>query len=391
MSKSCPHATFISADTRPSDPAYTRRCVRIVSAIAILFALSSPIRAGSEGYDPAPVDWAYYEKIWVKDLPAAAADEPRLPQFEVNRAAVFLDDAALKFTRQNRCATCHTNVAYLMARASFNAAGSPATANEIRSLLLDSAAGHQAQPDAYLPMYLLPIASAIMVFDARNHTGVDPRVQNIIAGIWKLQDANGGWHYPTRGFLPLMERDARYVATMFALAAGYAPQEYFATQRARTGLQNLRSFLRSRLPGNDHDKAVLLWASARTPGLLNRNERSSYRNGLLRLQNTDGGWTLPRLGQWPRHDGAPNDPNGPSDGYATALVTLALCENGYRSDREPIRRSIHWLESNQRASGRWFTRSTYSDRFRNYLSNMATAYAVMALDSCRKDSLHDLR
>jgi squalene-hopene/tetraprenyl-beta-curcumene cyclase len=88
------------------------------------------------------------------------------------------------------------------------------------------------------------------------------------------------------------------------------------------------------------------------------------------------------MGTWPRHDGAPNDPHGPSDGYATSLAALALCESGYGKSTAPLRSAIAWLERNQRASGRWFTRSTYSDRFRNYLSNMATAYAIMALDSC---------
>jgi hypothetical protein len=110
---------------------------------------------------------------------------------------------------------------------------------------------------------------------------------------------------------------------------------------------------------------------------------SGIEKDLLKLQNADGGWTLPALGRWPRHDGAPNDPKGPSDGYATGLTTMTLCEAGYRLQDRPIRNAIAWIETHQRTSGRWFTPSTYSDQFKNYLSNMGTAYAIMALKSCK--------
>jgi hypothetical protein len=103
----------------------------------------------------------------------------------------------------------------------------------------------------------------------------------------------------------------------------------------------------------------------------------------LKLQNADGGWTLPALGRWPRHDGATNDPKGPSDGYATGLTTMALCEAGYGLGDRPIRNAIAWIETHQRTSGRWFTPSTYSDQFKNYLSNMGIARAIMALKSCK--------
>lgn len=48
-----------------------------------------------------------------------------------------------------------------------------------------------------------------------------------------------------------------------------------------------------------------------------------------------------------------------------------------------MKRAPGWIQQHRRESGRWYTRSLYSDRFQNYLSNMGTAYAVMALNSCR--------
>src|SRR5580658_10933001 len=145
----------------------------------------------------------------------------------------------------------------------------------------------------------------------------------------------------------------------------------------------LQTFIRSNLPSNIHDRAMLLWASVRTPGLLDAEERAAYAHSILALQKEDGGWALPSFGGWPRHDGAPNEPDGDSDGYATSLATLVLCQEGYSIKDAPIRRAVTWIRQHQRVSGRWYTRSLYSDRFQNYLSNMGTAYAVMALNGCR--------
>jgi squalene-hopene/tetraprenyl-beta-curcumene cyclase len=131
---------------------------------------------------------------------------------------------------------------------------------------------------------------------------------------------------------------------------------------------------------------VLLWASVRTPGLLKPQERTDYVDSILALQQPDGGWALPSLGTWPRRDGASNDPHV-SDGYATSLAALALCQRGYSLKDAAIRRAVTWIQHNQRASGRWYTRSLYSDRFQNYLSNMGTAYAVMALSSCHSEQI----
>jgi squalene-hopene/tetraprenyl-beta-curcumene cyclase len=102
---------------------------------------------------------------------------------------------------------------------------------------------------------------------------------------------------------------------------------------------------------------------------------------LLALQRDDGGWSLPSLGDWRRLDGRPNDKRAPSDGYATGLVLYVLRRAGVAATAEPVRRGVTWLKANQRASGRWFTRSLNRDRGHS-ISNAGTAYAVMALKAC---------
>jgi len=102
---------------------------------------------------------------------------------------------------------------------------------------------------------------------------------------------------------------------------------------------------------------------------------------LRELQRADGGWCLPSLGKWKRRDGRPNDPNSPSDGYATGLVVFVLREAGVSSDDPAIQRGIAWLKSHQRASGRWFTRSLNDDE-EHYIADAGTCLAVMALRRC---------
>jgi squalene-hopene/tetraprenyl-beta-curcumene cyclase len=348
------------------------------------------IRQGQAAYDTTPVDWTLYEKYWVEGIPKAEADEPFLATFDPQKATALLDDVALKWTRQNKCATCHTNVSYLMVRPLLGSEAAEAT-REIRQTLKEYAVTAKGGPPELESFFIAPIASALAVNDGLRGGALDPDTRQLLNYLWTLQQSDGGWKYTTHDMLPFLERDFYYVALLVALAVGYAPDAYSASDEAKAGLAKLQSFIRNRPPENLHDKAVLLWASVRTPGLISSEQQVAYERALLGSQQKDGGWTLPSLGSWPRKDGAPNDPNGLSDGYATGLVAMALCQRG-RTERDvSVARAIRWLRSHQRVSGRWYTRSTYSDRFRNYISNMGTAYALMAIDRCSRRDTTDGR
>jgi len=346
--------------------------------------------AAAIGDDRDPVDWSAYERWWLKGLPPATRDESRLKVYDPGKAISFLGGVALKWTRQNRCGTCHTNLPYLMARPTTRETKTDSKSSEIRRLLLAYSSERMLKPDEFIAMTVGPIASALALNDAFTTGKLDFQVRNLLDYVLRIQSAQGGWQYPTPPFLlPFLERDRAYLAYLVALGVGYAPGRYYEATSARVGFGKLQSFIRHHLPANAHDKAVLLWASVRTPGLLSSAEQADYENELRGLQNRDGGWTLPSMGEWHRHDGAPNSPKGESDGYATGLVTLVLCERGSISSSSSIHRAIEWLKNNQRVSGRWFTRSLYSDRFKNYLSNMGTAYALMAINLCAGTELLD--
>ena len=48
--------------------------------------------------------------------PENKADEPKIKSFSLSKGAEFLDQAAVNWSRKQKCASCHTNVPYLIAR-----------------------------------------------------------------------------------------------------------------------------------------------------------------------------------------------------------------------------------------------------------------------------------
>jgi squalene-hopene/tetraprenyl-beta-curcumene cyclase len=355
-----------------------------VLLLAVTHAIATPTgQAVSPAYDQAPVDWAAYRKMWLRNFPRATPAEALLGAYSEDKAKVFLDDVSLKWVRQNRCGTCHTTVSYLMARPLIGNASERAAWNDVRASVSGFAAEQITTHSPAAAFFAASAVAALAVGDAAMDRPLQPDTRALFNYLWTSQARDGAWDIPQEGSLPFLERDRPYLALLVALAIGYTPSHYYEDPSARTGFAKLQTFIRRNLPSNIHDKSVLLWASVRTPGLLNGEEQAAYARSLLDLQKQDGGWALPSLGTWPRHDGAPNDPGSDSDGYATSLAALVLCQRGYSTKDAPIRRAVTWIRQHQRVSGRWFTRSLYSDRFQNYLSNMGTAYAVMAMSSCR--------
>jgi hypothetical protein len=92
------------------------------------------------------------------------------------------------------------------------------------------------------------------------------------------------------------------------------------------------------------------------------------------------------MGKWQeRHDHTPFDTH--SDGYATGLTVLALEQTGVPRSEPRVEKGLAWLEQNQDAvQGRWKSWSLNKERDLNsdigrFMSDAATAYAVMALEN----------
>ncbi|MEY4376496.1 MAG: hypothetical protein RJB26_1046 [Pseudomonadota bacterium] len=362
---------------------------RFLSILLVFSATLAPLSVGAEALpsEQAPIDWKLFQSLWLDGVPRATPEEPRAAAFSEETATHFLDDVALRWVRKNQCGTCHTTVSYLMAHPQFGRGQQDPVRDEVRAGASAFALNEAQQKTGISTIIAGAAVAAFTVGDAPgSELPADTRA--LFDYLWTTQRPDGSWGVDADGLLPFLERDPRYLALMVTLAMGYAPKEFREEKVPAAGLERLQGFLRRNPPDNLHDQAVLLWASVRTPGVLTPKQRTGYLRSLLALQRADGGWSLPSMGNWKRHGGTPNPKNGPSDGYATALATLALCETGTGTSMAPAQRGVQWLRTNQRESGRWFTASLFADGFQNYLSNMATAYALMAMHSCDARGQH---
>jgi squalene-hopene/tetraprenyl-beta-curcumene cyclase len=325
-------------------------------------------------------------------LADATPTEPFAERLSLARGAELLDTATLGWIRKQECASCHTGYPYLLARASLGDSGAPAL-RAVRAFFEDRVAawdksgkgagylkGNGPLTESEGVTEVVAIASALALHDAQSSGRPQPATRKALDRMWELQRPDGSWNWNKTHLAPF-EYDEYFGAVVAALAAGHAPEGYAQTEAARAGLGRLRVYLHKNPPLNLHHQTWLLWASLRLDVLMDAAEKDRTVSQLLALQRPDGGWTLPALGDWKRRDAGQNDPNGPSDGYATGLVVYVLRQTGVPPTADSLKRAITWLKTHQRASGRWFTPSLNGTK-RNSISNTATAFALLALRTC---------
>ena len=323
------------------------------------------------------------------------ADEPFAATASLENTVEFLDEMALSWTRYKKCGTCHTNIPYMFGRAAIGP-HTPAS-EEVRSFFTDRATRWDSMDNllirgevatskgwglvTWFPHEVVITAMMLAMDDAHTTGTLKPLTREVLDRMWALQRQDGGYYWLMARSHPF-ETTEYYGAALAAVAAGMAPDQYAMTETSQRGLRRLRTYLREyNTPDIPlHDRIYVLWASTRISNLIMPEERDAIVNQLLALQRPDGGWSLPSLGNWKREDGTPNDREGaPSDGYGTGLVTYVLRQTGRPVTDPVIARAVNWLKTNQRESGRWFTRSLNKDGTYHFITHTGTVYAAMAL------------
>lgn len=305
----------------------------------------------------------------------ARPDEPMGGEFSLDAAVAYLDQMALSWQRDRKCFACHSDYAYLESRPLLS--WKTPVHDELRTRLEELAA--KPRQVRFRVMEGVMAACVLAQNDALTTGKLHPVTRQALDTMWMLQRADGGFDWE-KSQQPPSEIDDHFGATMALIGAGVAPDGYAATPAAKAGLDKVRQYLKNTPPVNLHQRALLLLGSLHVDGILTEAERKAVVADLFAVQKQDGGWGLQSLGNWKRHDGKPDDTQS-SDGYGTGFTIYVLRQAGVPADDPKIQAGIAWLKANQRASGRWFTRSQWKDS-RHYLSRQGTAYAIRALAAC---------
>lgn len=332
-------------------------------------------------------------------------------------AAVYLDGRAAWWAawpsaardHGTFCISCHTAVPYLLSRPALRKTLGEQTATPNERKLLDNVIRRVEMWNEVEPFYPdqtrgIPKTSEsrgtesilnalILVWRDKpsGHLSSDARLA--LNNMWALQlrsdDAAGSWAWLQFHNAPWEGDSQYYGATLAVIAVGSAPGDYLSEPAIQSGLKLLKQYLvRAMDAQTSLDRVMLLWASTRMPGLLTEVQQDLIVDQTLAKQRQDGSYSLSSLvGDWKRRDNTPLDEK--SDGYATGLVAFTLEQSESPLARDSLMRSLLWLDRNQeKVDGRWPAWSLNKERELSsdagrFMSDAATAYAVLALENAR--------
>ncbi|MGD0136064.1 MAG: hypothetical protein ABSE57_28800 [Bryobacteraceae bacterium] len=351
---------------------------------------------------------------------ASASSDTKVPDSWVWKAAAYLDQRAgwwMAWPAAARdhgtfCISCHTAMPYALARPALRKALGEESVSPNERKLLENVTKRVRLWKDVRPFYgeesgfykstesrgTEAILNALILasYDARNGKLSDD-ARAAFDHMWALQstagDEKGAWPWLNFDNAPFEAGDSAYYgASLAAIAVGTAPENYRATPAIQANLDLLQDYIhRSSATQSLINQVVALWAASKLPGLMARSQQQSIINEVLSKQRPDGGWSLSSLAWtwrsssfrslaklWLVSEDSPLDVK--SDGYATGLITFALEQNRFPRSDPNLQRGLDWLAHNQNQSeGGWPGYSLNHHRPHHFMSDAATAYAVLAL------------
>ncbi len=328
-------------------------------------------------------------------------------------AARYLDGRATWWTtwpnaardRGTYCMSCHTTLPYALARPALRGLlneGGPSAGEQkiVGNLLTRARAWRDVEPWYPDQTRGIPktsesraiesVMNALVLSRRDAVTGtLSDDTRSAFGVMWALQmktgPETGVWTWLNFKLEPWESPNSPYFgASMAALAIGSAPGGYAASPEIADRMKPMRDYFQKQ-----HAQVSLLnqltglWATSRVPDLLSPAQRQATVEAAFARQQADGGWNTPAIGGYSRVDNTATDTR--SDGYATALATLALQAAGVPASDPRLAKGLDWLRRHQdKVSGRWPAVSPNKDRdpesdIGKFMSDAATAYAVLSL------------
>jgi squalene-hopene/tetraprenyl-beta-curcumene cyclase len=329
-----------------------------------------------------------------KKIPAASADEAKLEQVSLPLALDYLEHGTQVWNTQRKCVTCHTNGIYMTIRPALSDKLGPPT-ESVRQFFVENLATLEAlEPDklkqSTRPAQVIYTAAGLAEWDKHVTKQLSPETNRALNLTFSIQKESGTWG--TLDCWPPYESDAFHEATVAAMAVATAPDwlKNLKDEKLVTKVELLQKYLRTETPPHDYGRLLLLWASARMPDLLPSGRKAELIEMVWKHQRADGGWSIRTFaapeawGKGNRADRLKAEPdvaNPPSDGHQTGLAIIVLRESGVPASDPRLQKAVGWLKSNQRVSGRWWTKSLNTDSW-HFITYSGTAFPVLALSMC---------
>ena len=340
-----------------------------------------------------PMDYQYHFKDVTYARPAP--EEPKIP-FAPRLAADYMEQGAVAWSGEWKCVACHSNGTYMVVRPLLSTElGAPQQAMRdfwVAQLKLALASDPTHRNGSFDGTQAVYLAAGLAIWDAQVLHHLSQETSQAIELMFEFQRPAGDWFIEDDNNPPL-ESSPYQVATVAARAIANAPgwlaQQHGTPLGAHVEL--LKHYLRTpqKMQG-DYDRTDLLWAASEYRGLLDAGQTHELEDMIFAHQQFDGGWSIRSFAtpeQWGKGNRAAKlrselEFSFPqSDGHMTGLAIIALRKAGVPSSDPRIQRGVQWLLSNQRASGRWWTRSLNRDG-RQFISYSGTAYPMLALALC---------
>jgi squalene-hopene/tetraprenyl-beta-curcumene cyclase len=356
-------------------------------AFAFSFCFSLPLFAA---------DKPQYE-IGEFQIPPASPDEPKLSEVSIQKARVYLEQGSVAWTSQKKCISCHTNGIYMTVRPSLVPSMGKLQESQ-RQFFLDTLKTMSTEaPDklraSTRPGQLIYLAAGLAEWDAQITKTLSPETSQALELMFSIQTEPGTWG--TLDCWPPYESDAYHEATVAMMAAATAPgwlanAEANGSEALKGQIAKLKNYLRTTPPLHDYSRVLLLWAGTRTPGLVEDSLKAELLAKLASHQREDGGWSIRTFAApeaWGKGNRAeklkaePDFASPASDGHMTGLAIIVMREAGIPATDPRIQKGLAWLKTNQRESGRWWTRSLNTDSW-HYITYSGTAFPLLALQMC---------
>jgi len=365
--------------------------------------------------------------LWKVTRPRDAADNysvTYLSAWSPKAAADYLDGREVwwhawppaQMDHGTVCISCHTQTPYAMIRPTLgkelHETGIPAPENALLESV-ESRVQHWSEMDSfytYTPALKTGsrateavMNAVILTSEDAQHGHLRPITRTALSEAWELQKQTGenagGWDWQDFNLAPWESAESPYQgAALLLLEVEDAPDGYAGEAGIHENLERLQGYLRREYAVQPLvNQLYILWLSPKVPGLLTADQKNVLVEAIRKQQQADGGWALALLdprkpvgNRWERIRWRLIGMAKPahSDGYATALVVLALEESGMSRKDQTVARGLEWLERHQVEDGSWQAwslnagRDPHSDIGR-FMSDAATAYAVMALENGR--------